>query len=211
MFFVLTAILTAGTAPALLPDQDSLLAGLQRSLEARQERLKREYYSFVTTAVIRELDKDGSIKRTDTVATWQLQRGDSLLRDSTIYTTRKPEKGKKREGRRESASLPKLGDTSYVYEKRGGDSFDFRPRRPRKGDLAGSFGYDPESLTLTWAELRMPRPKAPVKEFAMRIDWMAWEGMMVPERMWMRAAWSLLVMSGRMEMEIGFSDYRLHR
>lgn len=211
MLLTLTAALLSWTAPALPPEQDSLLAGLQRSLEAGQERLKREYYSFVSTAVIRELDKDGSIKRTDTVATWQLQRGDSLLRDSTIYTTRKPEKQGKRQSRRESASLPKLGDTSYVYEKRVGDAFDFRPKRPKKGDLAGSFGYDPESLRLTWAELAMPRPKAPVKEFSMRIEWLEWEGMMVPKRMRMRAVWSLLLVSGRMEMEVVFSDYRLHR
>lgn len=211
MFHTLTLAIMVWTAPALHPEQDSLLAGLQRSLDARQDRLKREYYSFVSTAIIRELEKDGSIKRTDTVVTWQLQRGDSLLQDSTIYTTRKLEKGKKREGRRESASLPKLGDTSYVYEKRAGDAFDFRPRRPKKGDLAGSFGYDPENLTLTWAELAMARPKAPVKDFSMRIDWRDWEGMMVPHKMRMRVVWSLLLMSGRMDMEVVFSDYRLHR
>jgi hypothetical protein len=57
----------------------------------------------------------------------------------------------------------------------------------------------------------MPRPKAPVKEFSMKIGWKQWEEMMVPERIWMKAAWSLLVMSGRMEMEIRFSDYRLQR
>ncbi len=211
MILSLTAALMAWTAPALPPEQDSLLAGLQRSLEARQERLKREYYSFTSAAVIREMEKDGRVKRTDTTITWQMMRGDSLLRDSLIYTTRKPEKGKKRESRRESASLPDLGDTNYVYEKRAGSSFGFRPKRPGKGDLAGSFGYDPETMTLTWAELAMPKPKAPVKEFSMRIDWMKWEGMMVPETIWMRAAWRMLLMSGRMEMEIRFSDYRLHR
>lgn len=211
MLMALTAAMAAWTAPALPPDQDSLLAGLQRGLDARQERLGREYYSFVSTAVIRELDKEGGVKRTDTVATWQLMKGDSVLQDSIISTTRQQEKGRRRESRRERASLPKLGDTSYVYEKRAGDAFDFRPKRPRKGDLAGSFGYDPGSKTLTWAELAMPRPKSPVKEFSMRIDWREWEGMMVPERMRMRAAWSLLVISGRMEMEVVFSDYRLHR
>lgn len=193
------------------PPQDSLLAGLERSLEAQEGRLKREYYSFTSATVIRELEKDGGLKRADTVIAWQMMRGDSLLRDSLIYTTRKPEKGRKSESRRESASLPDLGDTSYVFEKREGHAFVFRPKRPGKGDLSGSFGYDPESLTLTWAELTMPRPKAPVKDFRMKIDWGLWEGMMVPERIWMRAAWKMLLMSGRMELDIRFSDYRLHR
>ncbi len=205
MLIALTALLMAAVP------QDSLLAGLQRGLEAQEARLKREVYSFTSTAVIRELEGDGTVKRADTVVTWQLQRGDSLIRDSTVYTTRKPEKGKKGESRRESATLPRMGDTSYVFTKREVDAFDFRPKRPRKGDLAGSFGYDPETMTLTWAELTVPRPKSPVKEFSMKIGWRQWEGMMVPERIWMKAAWKLLLLSGRMEMEIKFSDYRLQR
>ena len=203
-------ILLLSAMLASLP-QDSLLSGLQRSLDAQRDRLGREIYSFVSTAVVRELEKDGGIKRTDTVITWQLQRGDSVLQDSTIYTTRKPDKGRKRESRRESASLPKLGDTSYVYRRLEGGALSFQPKRPKKGDLAGTIGYDPETLKPTWAEVRMPKPKTPVKEFSMRIEWKMWEEMMVPERISMRAAWSLLVMSGRMDMEIGFSDYRLHR
>jgi hypothetical protein len=199
----------ASLADAL--SRDSLLAGLQQNLEAQRGRLGREIYSFVSTAVVRELDGKGEIKRTDTVVTWQLQRGDSLLRDSTIYTTRKPEKGKKGGSRRESASLPTLGDTSYVFQVQPDRTIEFKPKRPKKGDLAGSLGYDPETLVLTWAEISAPKPKAPVKNFSMKIGWTQWEGMMVPERIWMRAAWKLLLMSGRMEMEIGFSDYRLHR
>ncbi len=209
MVLALATILSLGLAAAL-PEQDSLLVELQRNWEGQQTRLKKEIYSYRSAAVIRQLEKDGSVQRADTVITWRLQRGDSLLQDSTIYTTRRSEKEGKSVGR-QRGTLPRLGDTSYVFESLPGHAIEFRPRRPGKGDLAGRVGYDPVSKALTWAEFRMPRPKAPVKEFSMRIDWREWEGMMVPDKMRMRIAWSMLVISGRMEMEIEFSDYRLHR
>jgi hypothetical protein len=194
---------------ASLP-QDSLLVGIQQRLDARRQARAGAVYSCVATAVIRELDGQGRTKKADTVVSWQKFKGDSLLKDSTISTTY--EKGSRKGGGKheERVGLPELTDTSYVFQVLPDDRVSFKTKRQRKGDLSGQLAYDPATLDLRRAELTMPRPKIPVKSFAMDIDWEPYGGMLLPARIRMRASWKLLVISGRMEMEILFSDYTLY-
>lgn len=193
-------------ALALAPS-DSVLQGIQRQIDRSESRLKAEVYSFVATTLSRELDPQGRAKSIDTTITWKLRRGYETLTDSVIYTTTKVSGQSKKMSR----EMPKLGDTNYVYEMLDSQVISFRPKRLGRGDLSYRLGFDPGTWLPRWVEIEMPKPKLPLKEFRMRIEWIIWEDMLVPEKMWLLASWKMLVVSGRMEVETRYSDYRLRR
>jgi len=194
------------TALALAPS-DSLLAGIQKKIDDSEARLKAEVYSFVATTWSKELDSQGLVKKVDTTVTWELRRGYETLADSIIYgNAKRPDRRKKM-----SRETPRLGDTNYVYEMPDSQVIYFRPKKLNKGDLSYRLGFDSKTLFPRWLEIEMPRPKLPVQEFRMRIEWTLWEDMLVPKKTRIQVSWKMLVMTGGMEVEKIFSDYRRQR
>jgi hypothetical protein len=199
---------------AALAAQDSVLVRVQRQIERQEARRTSAMFSYYTDNLITELDNKGRARKVDTVRTWQKVRGDSVLADSLLYTSRKEKR--KGGGHRESAEFPKLGDPRYEFtvQPPSGDGspgrIAFKPRKPRSGDLAGELFYDPASYDLIEAEITMPKPKFPAKEFLMKLSWTTVDGVRLPSSLWMQASWSMVVMSGRFRVESMMHGHRVY-
>jgi len=209
-FFIATLLLIILQLSALA--QDSTLIKLQQNMDRQKKEQKELVYSFNTITYVHKLDKQGGIEKTDTVRTWQKFKGDSLQEYTLIYPAEK-----KKQEHKESITLPNFNDSTYNFEvipiteteKLG--KIKFSPKKPKKGNLAGEFFYDPQKLTLSSASAIMPKLKWPVSEFEMKITFTEIDGILFTLDYWVQAAWNALISKGRMRVESQNSDFKIYR
>ena len=214
MFFFSFALLLGFITTSLA--QDPLVARVQQRLDEQHVKQAKASYNYIATTLVYKLDKQGNVEQADTFRNWQRFVNGLQVTDSLLYSSdpKDREKKAKKEGKHsESVGMPKLTDPAMDCAVgpavNGLAAVNFKPRKPKGGDIAGELFVDPATGALRKSSFYMPKMKWPVKEFSMKMDWTEVGGILVPTYIWMQAGWNAIITSGRIRVETTISDIKV--
>jgi hypothetical protein len=222
LFFAISLLLSATVISA----QDDLfqelsleqiLAKADSVMELNDSLLADTKYKFRQFTVFNRLEKDDSVKETDTTIVIITLQGDEELSRELVYSSSGDGEAKKSEGKKQEISLsPDNPDYNFDLTEITDDSYKISvtPKKspPEEGQHVGTIEIDRQDFYLKSFDFVVPDPEGALKEFAIAINFEPLEGgLFVPADMRMRGYVKALlgIIKVRFSGEFKFSDYEI--
>jgi hypothetical protein len=174
-------------------------------------------YRFEQFTVLNRLEKDGSIKHTDTTILIITRQGDEEISREVVYSSTGEGESKKSEGGEQEISLsPDNPDYNFSLTEITDDSYKItvspKASPPKEGQYMGTIEIDRQDFYLKSFDFVVPDPEGALKEFSIAINFEPLEGgLFLPSDMRMRGYVKALlgIIKVRFSGEFKFSDYEV--
>jgi hypothetical protein len=172
-------------------------------------------YSYELFSVMNRLNKDGSIKNSDTTIAAITMMGDEEISRELVYSSSGSDGEAKREKRDISFSID---NPDYNFSLTDFDESSYKvqvvPKSspPKSGQYTGTMELDRRGFYLRRFDFVVPDPEGALKEFAIEMDFEPLEGgLVVPVEMSMRGYVKALlgIIRVRFAGEFRFSNYQI--
>ncbi len=174
-------------------------------------------YKFEAVTVFQRLNKDGSVKDTDTTLSIITRRGDEELGREIVYSS-KGETDSKEVKKHEKEIALSFDDPDYNFSliESAEDYYKvgIEPVNdpPLEGQYQGTILIDKQKFFTRRIDFAIPRPDGPLKEFTITMNFEPLEGgLVVPADMKMRGYFKVLlgIIKIRFAGEFKFSKYEI--
>lgn len=196
---------------------DQVLARADSVSKINDSLLANTKYRFEQFSVFDRLEKDGSIKKSDTTIAVITRQGDEEISREIVYSSSGEGEAKKSESKEQEISLsPDNPDYNFSLTEITDDSYkiavDPNASPPKEGQYRGTIEIDRHKYYLKKLDFTVPRPKGALKEFSIAINFEPLEGgLFMPKDMQMRGYVKAMlgIIKVRFAGEFRFSDYRV--
>lgn len=203
--------------PAFELSLEQILAKSDSVMGLNDSLLSSTKYRFEQFTVFNRLEKDGSIKHTDTTILIITRQGDEEISREVVYSSTGEGESKKSEGGEQEISLsPDNPDYNFDLTEITDVSYKIAvsPKKspPKEGQYVGTIEIDKQDFYLKSFDFIVPDPEGALKEFAIAINFEPLEGgLFVPADMRMRGYVKALlgIIKVRFSGEFWFSDYEI--
>lgn len=209
--------ITAQDDPGAELSLDRILANSDSVMGLSDSLLSDSKYRFEQFTVFNRLEKDGSVKESDTTIAIITRQGDEELSREIVYSSSGKGEAKKSEEKEQKFSLsPDNPDYNFDLTEITDDSYKIsvspKASPPKEGQYEGTIEIDKRDFHLRGFDFVVPDPEGALKEFAIAINFEPMEGgLFVPAEMRMRGYVKALlgIIKVRFSGEFKFSDYEI--
>lgn len=196
---------------------EEILAKSDSAAQINDSIFAETKYSFEAFTVFQRLNKDGSVKSTDTTVSQITKRGNMELDREIIYSSSGDTESKKAKKHEKDVSLS-FDDPHYNFSliEITDDSYkigiDPKNSPPKEGQYQGTLSIDKEKFYTKQFDFVVPNPEGALKEFSIALNFEFLEGgLVVPVDMKMRGFVKALlgIIKIRFAGEFKFSNYEI--
>ena len=172
---------------------------------------------FEQHSILKRLNKDGSVKSTDTTIFIITKKGEKELSRKILFSSTGETNIKKTKKREQNVDFD-LNDPNYKFSLKEQDSLSYvinvksKSRSPKKGEYEGMIIIDKENSYTKRVDFIVPKPDGKFKEFSINTSYKIIEGgIVVPSHMQMNGFISAMmgVVKIRMAVEVRYSNYEI--
>ncbi len=216
-FICLSSMGFADETAAIELSIEEILARADSVAKVNDSLFAAAKYKFEAFTVFQRLNKDGSVKDTDTTISKITKRGDEELDREIIYSSSGDTESKKVKKHEKEISLS-FSDPEYNFSlaEITDDSYkiSIEPQNtpPKEGQYQGTLLIDKERFFTKRIDFIVPKPEGALKEFSIALNFESLEGgLVVPVDMKMKGLVKVLlgIIRIRFAGEFKFSKYEI--